>query len=63
MMCSYFLRVLCVLWAQGQVDEVDQDLLVQWVPTTPTHTTLATLGLLDHPSELLHLLVKRKLVV
>lgn len=29
-------RVLCVLWAQGQVDQV---LLVLWVRTILTHTT------------------------
>lgn len=44
-MCS---RVLCVLWGRGQVDQV---LLVQWVPTTPTHTPPGHLGRPDRHSE------------
>ncbi|CAB1459090.1 unnamed protein product [Pleuronectes platessa] len=47
------LKVLCVLWAQGQVDQV---LLVNWVPTTPTPTTLDRLGPLDHHMVVLQVL-------
>lgn len=54
-MCDYVMcfRVLCVLWAQGQVGQV---LLVQWVPTTPTHIILDRLGPLGHHSQYLQLM-------
>lgn len=50
LMCNYVMcfRVLSVPWARGQVDQV---LLVQWVLTTPIHTTPDHLGRLDHHSE------------
>lgn len=50
LVCDYVLcsRVLCALWVQGQLGLV---LLVQWVPTTPTHTTLDHQERLDHHSK------------
>ncbi|KAM9745843.1 far upstream element-binding protein 2-like isoform 4-T4 [Menidia menidia] len=46
---------------EGQVDEVDLVLVVQWVLTTLIHTTLVTLGLLDHPMVVLQALTNTPL--